>query len=268
MTSAVQGRARPSLLESQPQQLSTPCPGGPRSSLGVQGSRAPGGTGERGAPDQRVAPPGGRPCPAPRRFLSRATPRGSTPSARASFPRSPPRHPRKPRPVCWGPQPRTHRAEGRAARAGAEGGGGQCERSSHSGPCCRGCGPGCEGRRRWGGTCRLSQPRASPGTAPRPACPSPPGDAEGWGVMPASPAAALAAGRAWPRATQGAVGGRFPSALLVPFLSESEYQHLDSSACLTKILWELSSCLTLMDYRTGRGRARLEGRRDEGEIGL
>lgn len=79
-------------------------------------------------------------------------------------------------------------------RAGAEGGGGRCERGSHSGPCCRVCGPGCEGRRRWGGTCRLSQPSASPETAPRPACPPPPGAAEGWGVMLASPATALDAG--------------------------------------------------------------------------
>lgn len=173
-------------------------------------------------------------------------------------------------PACGNPQPRTHRAGRRAARAGAEGGGGHCERGSHSGPCCRSCGPVCEGRRRWGGTCRLSQPRASPGTAHRPACPPPPGAAEGRGVLPASPATALAARRAWSRATQSAAGGggggwegEFQSALLVPFPSEGEYHYLGSSPCLMKTLWELPRD----GLQDGSG-ALLERRRDEGEIGL
>lgn len=75
--------------------LCTSAPHAPelQSSLGVKGAKAPGGAGERGAPDRRAALRGGRPCPAPRRSFSRATPGGSAPSARASFPRSPPCHP-------------------------------------------------------------------------------------------------------------------------------------------------------------------------------
>lgn len=193
--------------------------------------------------------------PSPTPLLFPDDPRGFGPFGSRVLPPQPSVPPPKHRPVCWGSKPRTHRAGRRAARAGAEGGGGRCERGSHSGPCCPGGRPGCEGRRRWGGTCRLSQPRASPRTAPRPACPPPPGAAEGCGVLPASPAATLAAGRAWPGATRCGGGGRFRSALLVPFLSEREYYHLGSSVYLTKILWELSSCLTLMDYRTGEGAA-------------
>lgn len=92
-------------------------PGGPRSSLGFQGARSPGGAGERGAPDPRAAPPGRRPCPAPRFSPSRATPGGSVPTAHAPFPCSPPRHPRK---HCSSPRgpaaPHSPRREASSAR--------------------------------------------------------------------------------------------------------------------------------------------------------
>lgn len=237
---------------------------GPRSSPGVQGSRAPGGTGERGAPARRAAPPGGRPCPAPRRTLSRATLGGSAPSARASFPHSPPCHPRKHSPICWGTQPRTHRAEGRAARAreprAAAGG---VSAALTAAPAAGSADQAVRGG--GGGVAPAGSP--NPARHPRPPRGPPARHRQvpprgGVSVILASPATALDAGRAWPRATQDAVGGRFPSSLLVLFLSEREYHHLGSSARLTKILWELSNGLQ------DGSRARLEGRRDEGEIGL
>lgn len=92
-------------------------PPGPRSSLGVQGTRALGGAGERGEPNSRAAPPGGRPCPVPRRSPSRATHGGSVPSVRSPFPRSPPRHPRKYRPSLREPAaPHSPRREASSAR--------------------------------------------------------------------------------------------------------------------------------------------------------
>lgn len=170
-------------------------PGGPRSSLGFQGARSPGGAGERGAPDPRAAPPGRRPCPAPRFSPSRATPGGSVPTAHAPFPCSPPRHPPKASPQPAGtrsPSLTTPGGEQRAREPRAAAGGASAALTAA--PAAR----AAERRRRWGGTCWLSQPRASPGTAPRPACPPPPGAAEGCGVLPASLAAALAAPRVEP----------------------------------------------------------------------
>lgn len=139
VTSAVQGRARPSLFESQPQHLSTPCPGGRDlpwgfRALGLREAqvsaarpipeqpRREGGPARPHASPLPVRPPGARPL-----RLTRPSPAAlrATPESIA--------------PACGDPQPLTHHAGRRAARAGAEGGGGRCERGSHSGPCCPGC---------------------------------------------------------------------------------------------------------------------------------
>lgn len=139
VTSAVQGRARPSLFQSHPQHLSTPFPGDRDLPWGCRAPglreaqvsaarqiaeqpRREGGPARPHASPFPVRPPGARSL-----WLTRPSPAAlrATPESIA--------------PACGGPQPRTHHAGRRAARAGAEGGGGRCERGSHSGPCCPGC---------------------------------------------------------------------------------------------------------------------------------
>lgn len=162
-------------------------PRGPRPSLVLRAGRVLGGAGERGAQDWRATSAGGRealpspmrppalrsclpappPAPAPRLVRPSPVARRAT---RENF--VPARGDRSPA------APHSPRREASSTR-GREGGGGRCKHGSHSGPCCPGRRPGCEGRRPAGWHLpALPAPRVTR-DRPRPACPPPPGAAEG-----------------------------------------------------------------------------------------
>lgn len=195
VSSAVQGRARPSLFEFQPQHLSTPCPGGRDLPWGFRalGLREAQVSAERPIPEQPrreggPARPHASPLPVrPPGARSLRLMRPSPAALRATPPKASPQPAGTRSPSLTTPGGEQRAREPRAAAGGASA-------ALTAAPAAR----AAERRRRWGGTCWLSQPRASPGTAPRPACPPPPGAAEGCGVLPASLAAALAAPRVEP----------------------------------------------------------------------
>lgn len=114
-------------------------------------------------------------------------------------------------------QPLTHRAGRRAACAGGRAATGGASKAHTAAPAARAADQAARGGGPRGGTCRLSQPRASPGTALGPPARRRQVPPRGASALPATPAVALAAGRAWPRPTLASVGCQFPSLYWCPF---------------------------------------------------
>lgn len=129
--------------------------------------------------------------------------------------------------------PHSPRREASSTR-GREGGGGRCKHGSHSGPCCPGRRPGCDGRRPAGWHLpALPAPRVTR-DRPRPACPPPPGAAEGCERPVSQSRDRARREQSLASADPGLCGVSVPVAILVPFFSENECHQLGITPTLNQ----------------------------------